>query len=560
MKKIFLFTVLLLLLLINSFHEKYPDEFDSILGGRYIAEGKVIYRDWFQHHQPGAYVLAAVIYRYAGQSFVRFRISLAFYYFSYFLFLYYLFRKRLKTDVRFFVLFLLLLAVSMTYFWGHMLLADTLAAYFLIPAIAILSVKTLHREKLGPADIAIISASTFLTWFTSMTYIIVVFFLNVYAIWKYIQPLTFPDRERLKNWLGTLGVFALPYILFFGYFVLNGALKDYYFANITYNQNYYIYNYPRPPGTPVNPIRYSAVIVNDFINNYIPLVNGMMAFPLGDPLRMFLAVSGLFMIIIAFMEGHLAYGLTFLAIMVFSNSRSNPMKIRPTDYQASVYLVSMTLAAFIILNYLYYSFRNRKGYGFKYIIQAFLGVILLIYVVFTGLDMTYQFAHVFFPKYMGQMPLIYDRPVVAPVLNRFVKPDEYVFIGPFEFEELFYLKTRNQPTKYHWFLQHAAVSKIKDELMGDISLHKPLVIVFDRGYAPWGGDPHKFNYFMTDYLDREYFRIFTLNQQLGHEVYKWKIHGLNDRDLDGRMNFDLARKDEIIGRLIAAGIIEKTGN
>src|SRR3989304_8135386 len=69
---------LLAILLVNSLHEEYPDEFDSIVGGKYILEGKLPYRDWFQHHQPGAYVLAALLLPVSDGSFVRSRIAFSF--------------------------------------------------------------------------------------------------------------------------------------------------------------------------------------------------------------------------------------------------------------------------------------------------------------------------------------------------------------------------------------------------------------------------------------------------------------------------------------------------
>lgn len=50
-------SISLVLFLVSAFHEDYPDEYDSILGGKYILEGRIPYKDWFQHHQPGAYVL-----------------------------------------------------------------------------------------------------------------------------------------------------------------------------------------------------------------------------------------------------------------------------------------------------------------------------------------------------------------------------------------------------------------------------------------------------------------------------------------------------------------------
>ena len=111
--------ILLVLFVTNAFHEKYPDEFDSIVGGKYILEGRIPYRDWFQHHQPGAYVVAAGIQLFTGQSFVKFRVGLAMFWFVFAVTTFLLFKKRI------WLLFLCVSAFGATYWWGHMLLADT---------------------------------------------------------------------------------------------------------------------------------------------------------------------------------------------------------------------------------------------------------------------------------------------------------------------------------------------------------------------------------------------------------------------------------------------------
>ena len=162
----------------------------------------------------------------------------------------------------------------------------------------------------------------------------------------------------------------------------------------------------------------------------------------------------------------------------------------------------------------------------------------------------------FFPKYMGTAPIIYNRPQVAPYVNAILTPDDYAYIGPFEFEELFYLNTKKQPSKYHWFLDHAAKSKIKDELMADLHKNMPKLIVFQRDFAPWGGDPKTYNWWMTEFLDDKYFRLFTLNGTLSDIQYKWKLGKTQNFDIDGTFNFDKRYQKEIIEKLLSLGYIE----
>lgn len=158
---------------------------------------------------------------------------------------------------------------------------------------------------------------------------------------------------------------------------------------------------------------------------------------------------------------------------------------------------------------------------------------------------------------MGTAPVIYDRPQIANYVNALVSKDEYAYIGPFQFEELLYLKTKRQPSKYHWFLNHAATSKIKDELIADLTKNRPKVIVFQRGFAPWGGEARSYNYFMQDFLDENYFRIFKLNEMSKDVQYRWKLSNTENFDIDGTFNFDKRYQAEIIEKLLALGYIER---
>jgi len=272
-KTILVFAILFVIFVTNAFHEKYPDEFDSIVGGRYITEGRLPYRDWFQHHQPGAYVMAAAILPFSGQSFVKFRVAWEIVLYALLVGSYFLLKRRLpKRDLSFYVILLFVIGLAGTYFWGHMLLADTLAGYFLLPAFALLFIKDYYKEKFETEDLIIICGFSFLSWFTSMTYIFIIAAISLYAL--YLFATTNIKSTFFRRLATGVSIVAVPYVLFGLYLLVTGSIADYYWANVVYNTNYYIYNYPHEPGTPINPIRYAAVIANAFINNYLPALCG----------------------------------------------------------------------------------------------------------------------------------------------------------------------------------------------------------------------------------------------------------------------------------------------
>ena len=553
-KTVCIFALLFVVFVTNAFHEKYPDEFDSIVGGRYITEGKLPYRDWFQHHQPGAYVMAATILPFTGHSFVKFRVGWELFLCAMLVTSYFLLKWRLpKRDLSFYAVLLFVLGFAGTYFWSHMLLADTLSGYFILPAFALLFLKDYYRERFDVEDLIIVSGFAFLTWFTSMTYIIIAAFVTVYALYLFVAGRgNIPFLRRLAT---GFGIAAAPYIVFGVYLFVTGSLADYYWATVVYNTNYYIYNYPHAPGTPINPIRYASVIIDTFYNNYLLALWGVRDFPLSNPVQVTLAFSSAVAVVLSLMRGRVQFLIPLLAVLVFSNARSNPQSIRETDYQAFVYIITSMFNGLFSLWAIKELLDSSVVKQSSKVMLSVVYVSLIIYWIATPLYFVMKMEQKFFPKYMGNAPLIYSRPQVADYVNAIVSPNEYAYIGPFEFEELFYLHTKKLPSKYHWFLNHAATSKIKDELIADLTKNRPKVIVFQRGFAPWGGDASTYNYFMTKFLDEHYFRLFKLNDTLTDKHYTWKIGNTQNFDIDGTFNFDKRYEKEILEKLISLGYI-----
>src|SRR3989344_9012702 len=252
------FLILFLFLIFNALYATYPDEFDNILGGKLILQGVLPYHGFFSHHGPISYFIAAIINIFSGISFVKFRLVLAVFYFALLTLIYYIFTRRIKIlDFRYSLLFILALAVSMPFFWGQMLLADTLSAYLLVPAYGLLLYKNFLSQKLETKDLWVISVFSSLAVLNSPTYLYAVGFLALF---------TLIYSRNLKSFLL---IFSIPYLIFGLYLLITGSLFDFLYQEVNYNKSYYIYNYPRPPGsTSFNPFRYMVIIMNNFINQY----------------------------------------------------------------------------------------------------------------------------------------------------------------------------------------------------------------------------------------------------------------------------------------------------
>lgn len=555
-KTVVIFFCLFILFFLNAFHEKYPDEFDSIVGGRYIDMGLIQYRDWFQHHQPGAYVMAALILPFTGISFVKFRIGWSLAIFIINALGYYVLRRRFpRTNLTFYLVLLFTIAFAGTYFWWQMLLADSLAAYLMLPAFALLFMKGYYGGKFEKADLMLVGGFAFLSWYTSMTYIYIAGILSLFAIILYVQS----RPRRMSFWKTILtgtGILALPYAAFGLWLLITGSVKDWYFASVYYNQAYYIYNYPHAPGTLVNPVRYAVVIFNDFVNNYMLALGGVTGLPITNPGQVTFALSSFAALILVIMTGRWMLLLPLIVTLIYSNARSNPQTIKETDYQSAVYVMTSMFNGLFTLHALKELIDSKKLRLSAVILSSVLMLLLTVYWIATPLFYAQRMMQKYYDKYMGKAPLIYNRPQIAGYVNAIVDDNDMAWVGPFAFEELFYLKTKKIPSKYHWFLQFAKDTKIGPELIADMTKNKPKVIVFQRNYLPWGGDPMSYNGFFQKFLDENYFRIYKLNDTLPDIQYKWKISNTINYDIDGDFNFDKRYQKQIIDKLLSLGYIE----
>lgn len=545
--------VILFTFLANAFHTQFPDEFDNIYGGFLINSGKLPYTGFFTHHNPGAYYFASLITFFTGRSFVHFRLVFALTLFGFYAFSYFFLKKRLKgKSLNYFLAYGLIIGFGATYWWGQMLLSETLVGYMLVPVFLLIIEKSISKISIDIPDLIFISLFTSLSLFVSLTYIYLVPIILGVSLYLY-----FKDQKKHPSILIMYAVviFALPYIFFLLYLFITGSFKEFYFASITYNVKYYIYNFPQVAGNySRNPIRYAISIARTNINQLFSLLTQVKNFNFSYPLNISLGVGVAGILTYLIVKKKSALSLLVLGMFLYTNARSDPLDVHETDFHATVYIMCATALSVFLL---YKIKEEMDAAGKKFSETLILSTVFLIvgiYWVFNAYFLGNQFIDKVYGKFMGRDPLIYDRGQTAPTLNKLVSSDEYYWIGPFELQELLYINGK-VGSKYFWYLPASSRDeKIRSELISDFEKNRPKVIVFKKWWANFGVAPEDFNGVIVDYLDRNYFQIKDL-QDSGMDV-RVKVAKERNFDFENEYYFDKNRKDEIVNEMLEKGLIE----
>ncbi len=535
--------------IIDSKHERYPDEFDNILGGKYLLQGKLIYKDWFTHHGPFSYVVAAVVNLFSFNSFVLFR----FFYAIFLLLLtfgsYFYIKSSLKTvETKFYLFFIFFLGLASTYFWGQMLLADNLAAFLLTPVFALVFLKSINNLKFSTKDFIFISVFSFLALMSALTYSYLVAGVYGFVFIYYLY------QERRKSdpiyLLKMIGVILLPFVLFLLYLIVTGSLGSYFYDAVKFNRDFYIY-YPGFEGKPPsNPIRYGIIMLQGFHNNFSSMMLGVRDFNFTYPFNISLGVANTALAIYLILKKKYLPVLLLVGVLVYANARTNPFSSAETDYQSAVYIMISLFNLCFVIPALYREI-NISSDSAKKIICGVLFILVLVYSFFCFTFILRKFSYKAYDKYMGLASSIYDGPRIAPVMNRIVPSDHYSWIGPFAFEDLYYLDSKI-PSRYQVLLPGMGKSeKIPAEIISDFEKNKPDVIYFDKDFFILGGNPAVYGKFFMDFLGENYYKL----DEIDNGAYQYSDGVDRSFLFEQKLYISKDKAPEVVKRLKSEGLI-----
>ncbi len=547
------FLLVFSILYANTFHESYPDEFDNIAGGKFIIHGVLPYSGFFSHHGPVAYFIGALIYIFSGSSFVHFRIFYCVFLFLYFLFTYLFIKKSVGfKEANAYLAFIPIVSIASTYFWGHMLIADDLAAYFVIQVFVLLTLKVLYKKILSFRDFAFISILLTLALLSSLTFVYLILFTYLFTFYLFIKQNSFTIVK--KSIIKFMFFMAIPYIVFILYLLITGSFSDYIYQSIILNQKYYIYNYPRPVGaTSINPIRFAIMISSTFYNNFQNLLYQVKDFNFVFPFNISLAIANVALAIYIFTKKHYTLFIFYFLVLIYANARSSPLDSSEKDYQAAVYIVVSLFSMCLFLSKAYEDLKSNTNYPQKLILSS-LFMLVGIYSFFNVAFLFERFKDKSFEKYMGVAAQIYDRPEIAPVLNKIITKDDYVWIGPLEFEEYLYTNAK-LATRYHMLIPAMGRSdKIPAEMIAELKKTMPKVIFFNKKYAILGQSPEQYGKFFTNFLKDNYITLYPSPDK--NIKYVSLVPITQHFDLETNLYINKNYKEEIIRKMESENIIK----
>lgn len=547
------FILITTIFLLNSLHILFPDEYDNMLGGLLITRGKLPYIDYFAHHGPGAYFVAAAITIFSGAKVVYFRIIYNFL-ISVLLFCnFYLLSKKIKFNHTFYYLFLILVSLLSIYFWGHIMLADSVVAWLLIVPYSLIFLKMYLRKKMNLGDIWLISISTFFILLTSLTYVFAIFFLVLFSLIYYLQT----NRNlNLHTLVKLFVIYITPYLVFVFYLIVTGSMAEYIFQNFTYNIQYYAFDINGVPAT--RPLSYALAIYELFADKFIAALRLSKDLNFKYPLVPTLVVGNSVLFVNLLIKKRFHLLLLILLVLGFVCVRSNPLDTSETDFHGAPYVVLALFNTCFVLTLIWESLK-LKGLKLSKILNVVFFVYLGTYMIFFTIFCWKFFSNKVYLAATKKITLINNHSAVADYINLLTSKDDYVWVGPFAFEEWVYLQS-NSPSKYYWILgAHAKSEKIRGEIVQDFEVHKPKVIVFNNLYSQFNQFPKDFHWLLLDWMEDKYFRLSDLNSE--QKQYEPTIKIFRSITLDYEFErdfyFDKSRKDEIVTELINNNLIKK---
>lgn len=541
------FLGLAVMVLIGQIHFFYPDELENILGGRYIIEGRLPYIGFFTHHNPFAYFFSVPLYLLSGQSFVKFRLLLGLVYIGMMAGLYLWIKRRLGVEIgKITLIWLVFVVVGATYWWGQMLLADSLSSYLIVVPVMLLFWLIWKKESLKRNDlwlISVLAAFALLTTFTLLYLVLTVYIFTIIYYFK-TSPVKLWSKETLK--VG--GILALPYLIFMVYLIVTGSLEEYYYQSILFNTQYYA---TLPGGVSVkNPLRVIIVLFYQFFVNFKTILVMVKDLNFGSPFAQTMALSNAILFLYCFIEKKYFLAVFVWLALTFGIVRSNPYTTAETDYQGMAYHLISIFNGLVALNFLWKVLKEKTFDG-KFLLYGGGFPLLSLYFLFFGLHLSDKYLEKAYQKYMGTQSLIYDRPSVAFTLNRLLDKNDYYFLGPFDFENHFYTRAK-LASKYIVVIPAMSHSeKIQKEMLTDLQNNKPKVVVYDTEMRVFGDKPGSY---VVSFLNDNYFNLEHLGAPCINFKAATKWYGTYD--FERHFFFRNENQQEMIAKLSEQRLIE----
>lgn len=533
------FGLILAVFLVNATYVSYPDEFVNLLGGRAIANGLLPYRDFFDHHLPFAWSLAAVLIKLTFGHFTLFRLAYALFAFLLMLGVALHIRKTNPGIYPYYRFFFFLYPFFTVYFWLHLFIADGLACLFFSLSFWLTINETLQKKS----NLGILLMSTFLNFsllFSSLTFIYITF-----ALYLWQGYLILRDHRNTRDIIAFLLVSFLPYGYYLVQLLATGTFRDFWISNYEYNAKHYVHIKNYTPGRFFDPFKLGGAIVYNFYTDYLPLLTTIKHFDLYLPILTLSAWSTFCTLIVLFFRDKAVF-IFYFFILSFSAPRSNIDKYSETDYQMGMFITLGMISALLVL-YLHKDWKLEDKI-LEYLKNGAMMVVALLLLFTTAflIQNTYDKAY---QRYTGFMPGISSHSFVSNFFDEILLDGEVFWIGPYEPHHEYPVEKGRLPGKFPTLLpQFRESDYFSAEFIKQFESNPPVMLVFKHEASVFATPADQFGRFFLNWMKGKYI---TVEEIEGYQQLKSPV----DFNLKGDLYIRIDKQEEILNRLEAAGYV-----
>jgi len=440
----------------------FCDEDDNMLGARALLDGEVLYRDYWSHHGPGAYVAAMPLVAVSGANVALFRLVYgAVLSIAGLALVSWLWRRRGPVAA---VVFAVATAVGMPYFRLQAFTAESLTAVAAVAVTAWFLAYEPAETAVGTGKVWCLSLATATGALSSPAYLFHT--ALVAAVTWFVVRRARRSGVAVPSDAHVIAAFAAPYAVWGIYLVATDSFDDFLFCCREFNVTCYGRFMPMPSGLPSA----LAGMATRFLGAVWSLATAIPAArtALGFTFFLVLVVYG----VTECSEGR-PWRAGFALVTVVTLTARLDITVLPLHYHTvGPYFMQMSLLLALALQH-WWSRRSRRA---AWLVLPILAAVAVVWLVFFGAE-RYDMRR--------RATLVDERPLAVAVVDRLVDDGDRVWFGPISFRSFLFCRARSASRHRFFAPWHAASPRVVDELLSDLRRNRPVVVVFPREGTFW---------------------------------------------------------------------------
>lgn len=517
-KYIYFFITIFILILFQVGNGTFCDESDVITSSWLISEKWILYKDIFTHHMPFPYYFMS-IFNLFGKNVIILRVSFAVCLFIYFIFIYNSFKNKIEKLVL--CIFFVIYALSMPYFSGQMMLADS---FFAVAITTIFLIVFTNSEfNFSVKEQITISAMTFIACTSTLIAVYPLVFFYIYYIGIRLNIYR-KDKlhiiKHVKKDMFFVLLVLIPFLVWILYMVFTKSFIDFIEYGIKFNTDYYSkYTGNDTPRTLItNHIKnFSPTILASF-ESIIAMIKSA-KFDVNLIFPAFARISFMIFCIQLFFKKECRMGIFVTVFIYFSYMRGD------AAHGVPFYMPTLLIFSYLLVKLVKsMQFKEER----KNVNTVYLAMSIIIILVLVG-----NYTKMIFPLRNDFKKTAKDE-IVELVTDK----NDRIWQAPLN--PLMYFTTQRLPADRSivylpWL---SDVPGKNEEIIKNLMENSPKVIAFESDVDIWGYPIKKYGEKIIDFINENYFNIPTIDKDL-YFNNKYKDEILN---ILSKNNFDVFNK------------------